>query len=213
MVGVINHGMGNSGSVLNMLRYLGIPCMLSSDTTEVSNCSSLILPGVGAFDQGMRALDRSGLKDCLTELVMDQHRPILGICLGMQMLTRCSQEGVLPGLGWIEADTLKFDPAEMKERLPVPHMGWNQVEPKQYPEWFMQRDGESRFYFVHSYYVRCDHQEDVLTETTYGMRFASGLRHGNICGVQFHPEKSHRFGMQFLHRWFRAVSEGGQDVS
>jgi glutamine amidotransferase len=199
MIGILDYGMGNVGSIVNMLRRISVDGKLVSNPEELANCERLILPGVGAFDAGMTRLTESGLRDELNRQV-HAGKPVLGICLGMQLLARRSEEGKLPGLGWIEADVIRFqvDAPTASPRLKVPHMGWNVIHPTPNARLFESANGETRFYFVHSYRVVCDHSEDVAAEVDYGGRVTAAVHRGNIYGVQFHPEKSHKFGMRLL---------------
>jgi imidazole glycerol-phosphate synthase subunit HisH len=203
MIVVVDAGLGNIGSVLNMLRKFSPVFMSSEDPAEIEKADKLILPGVGSFDTGMSNLKSKGILDVLNEKVLKQGTPILGICLGMQLLTRRSEEGILQGLGWIEADTIKFKPEDAE--LKVPHMGWNLVHENKQNKLLENLHEESRFYFVHSYYVKCDREEDILLKTKYGFEFASAVNKNNIYGVQFHPEKSHKFGLQLLKNFIELI--------
>jgi glutamine amidotransferase len=196
MIIIVDFGMGNLGSVGNMLTKIGVESQVSSDPTTIACAEKLILPGVGAFDAGIESLERSGLRSVLDDRVLGAGVPTLGICLGMQLMTRGSQEGMRAGLGWIEAEALRFDSHDGS--LKVPHMGWNMAHPVRSAALTESLPEEARFYFVHSFYVRCKDPEDVLLTTTYGGVFHSGFHRNNVWGVQFHPEKSHRFGMQLL---------------
>jgi len=197
MLVVIDYGMGNIGSIQNMIKKIGGKCLVSGDPETIDKASKLILPGVGSFDAGMRNLRELGLIDILNKKVVIEKVPILGICLGMQLLTRSSEEGMEKGLGWIHADVIKFD----SQNLKVPHMGWNVSIPQKQSRLFVKSSREERFYFVHSYYVKCDQQSDILTSTNYGIEFVSAFENENIFGVQFHPEKSHLFGMDLLRNF------------
>lgn len=199
-IAIVDYGAGNPASVQNMLRKIGVESVISHDLQEIENAEKLILPGVGSFDSGMNQLRDAGLIPLLNELVLEKQRPILGICLGMQLMTKGSEEGALPGLGWIEADTVRFK-FDSSQRLRVPHMGWNVAEAKKPNVLFDPFEPEERFYFVHSYHVSCLDRSDILTETRYGVEFTSSFQKDNIVGVQFHPEKSHRFGYQLLKRF------------
>ena len=182
-----------------MLRRIGVEACITSEDVEIRDADRLILPGVGAFDRGMRGLEERGLRDVLTRIVMDERKPVLGICLGMQLLTSSSEEGELPGLGWIAANTRRFRLQDAS--LKVPQMRWNTVQPRrEHPLWHGIVD-DHRFYFVHSYYVECHDDANVLGETKYGNLFTSAIVRDNIIGVQFHPEKSHRFGMELLQNF------------
>ena len=196
--------MGNVGSILNMFRKVGAQAVASADPEIVAGAERLVLPGVGAFDNGMRNLRDRGLIEVLNRKATEGETPILGICLGMQLLTHASEEGELPGLGWIDATVQRFAFDDTQTRLKVPHMGWNTATPIRSHPLFVGLETEARFYFVHSYHVVCRSSEVSLTETTYGEVFTSSVISGNILGVQFHPEKSHRFGMQ-LFRNFVAI--------
>src|SRR5262249_43709425 len=183
---VVDYGMGNTGSVVNMGRAAGGQLVLSNSPDDISRAQKLILPGVGAFDQGMANLHEHGLVDVLCEAV-EGGTPMLGICLGMQLLSRSSQEGKAKGLGWIAADTVRFELGQSHEQIRVPHMGWNEVEPARGDPLFEELPPRPRFYFVHSFHLICDDPGDVLGWTDYGYRFASAVRRGDILGVQFYP--------------------------
>jgi glutamine amidotransferase len=198
VIGIIDYGVGNLGSIVNMLKKIGVPAAVSGDPEVLAQADRLILPGVGAFDNGMKNLADRGLLPILRAKVIEQKTPILGLCLGMQLLARGSEEGELPGLGWIPADVVRFRVPVDQPVLRVPHMGWNYLQVCQREPLFARMEDEPRFYFVHSYHLVCDDQTSVLATTCYGYQFASAVRAGNIMGVQFHPEKSHRFGMQLL---------------
>ena len=187
--------MGNLGSIQNMFKRIGVAAAITGDLERIARAEKILLPGVGAFDNAMLRIDESGLREVLDRKALVERVPVLGICLGMQLLTRSSEEGTRPGLGWVAAQTLRF-PA--LPGLKVPHMGWNIVE--QTRDSALTRDlaGEVRFYFVHSYYVQVDRDEDAILRANYGVGFTAALQHDNIYGAQFHPEKSHRFGMQLL---------------
>jgi glutamine amidotransferase len=201
MIVILDYGMGNLGALRNMLKYVGASAVISRNPDEIARAHKLILPGVGAFDAGMSRLEASGLIPLLRRRVLDERVPVLGVCLGMQLMTRSSQEGNRGGLNWIEADTRRFDfPAD--GRLRVPHMGWNQVEFRRDCPLASSLPPEPRFYFVHSYHTVLDHEsQDWACRTNYGYRFVSGFARGNVYGVQFHPEKSHSFGMQLLRNF------------
>ena len=205
MIVVIDYGMGNVGSILNMLKKIGAKAILSSKAGDVADAEKLILPGVGAFDHGMKNLDSLSLIPLLDERVRGHGTPILGICLGMQLFTRASEEGVRAGLGWFDGEVVRFKPEAHEPRFRVPHMGWNTVQPKAANTVFDGLGPDSRFYFVHSYHVTCGDQSDVLATTSYGYEFVSAVKKGRMVGVQFHPEKSHRFGMHVLKNFVDRV--------
>lgn len=197
MIVIVDYNVGNIGSIVNMFKKIGVEATLSSCPEEISKASKLLLPGVGAFDNGMKSLKKSNLIPILEKKVLVDKTPILGICLGMQLLFESSEEGSEEGLGWIAGKVRKFDLQSAPE-LKVPHMGWNQVIPENHEDLFLEMTDISRFYFVHSYYVDCTLKENVLATTRYGDNFVSSVRKENIYGAQFHPEKSHKFGMKLL---------------
>lgn len=202
MLVIIDYNVGNCGSILNMVRKVGGQAVVSADHGQIASADRLILPGVGAFDHGMSELERLGLVSLLSEKVQRQRTPILGICLGMQLFGRASEEGQRSGLGWIDATTVKFrSPDDVSRRLRIPHMGWNRVAPQKAHPILEGLAGESRFYFVHSYHMLCRCPEDVLTTTDHGYAFTSAVVHENVVGVQFHPEKSHRYGLQLIRNF------------
>jgi glutamine amidotransferase len=196
MTTIINYNLGNPKSIKNMLAYLGIESRISANHADIASAERLILPGVGHFQHGMEQLEQLGLVDILKKEVSENKKPILGICLGMQLLTRHSEEGNLAGLGFIDAQTKKFELQD--ETLKVPHMGWNTVEFKKDSPMNTGVSINPRYYFVHSYFVDCANQNDIFCTTQYGQEFVSGFQHENIFGLQFHPEKSHKFGMELL---------------
>lgn len=197
MIAIVDYGLGNLGSVANMLKKIGASAVVTSAPEEIRSARALILPGVGHFDEGMRRLRERSLHGILTERVMEAKTPVLGICLGIQLLARGSEEGSEPGLGWIAADVKRFSfPAG--ERLSVPHMGWNEVDVVDEPMFHAMPSTPARFYFVHSFHVVCDDPSSVAAWSTYGSRFTAAIHAGHIYGAQFHPEKSHKFGMAVL---------------
>ena len=198
MITIIDYGMGNLGSVVNMLRRIEVGCEVTGDPARIAEASHILLPGVGAFDAAMERIDASGIRPVLDDKALHQRVPVLGICLGMQLLTRGSEEGVRPGLGWIPGKTRRL-PNSLG--IKIPHMGWN-VAVRTRPCALTDRlEGEIRFYFVHTYCVKTDDPHDTVMQTRYGTDFAAAVQRDNIMGVQFHPEKSHRFGMQLLRNF------------
>lgn len=197
MIGIVDSGLGNIGSLLSMLRRLGLPATALTDPGAMETCDRFILPGVGAFDSGMQALKRGGWPERLAAQ-RAMRRPILGICLGMQLLCEGSDEGVLSGLGWIpgRARRLPDEPG-----LRIPHMGWNAI--RQERQHAVLPDPAARFYFAHSFHVVCTLPEHVLATANHGRTFTAALHADNVIGMQFHPEKSHRFGMRLLEAFAR----------
>lgn len=205
MITIVDYGMGNSGSILNMLAKIGSEAVLTADPEQIRQARKLILPGVGAFDRGMRRLRSLGLVSLLTEKVVHEHTPILGICLGMQLFAKASEEGTCEGLGWVNAQCLRFRfNGELPSRR-IPHMGWNAALSQKPHPMLDGQEEDARYYFVHSYHVQCGNPDDVLATTEYGIRFTSALACGAIIGVQFHPEKSLRWGMQMFRRFVEHV--------
>lgn len=205
MITVVNYGMGNVGSIANMLKKIGAEACISAEPSVIAKAEKLILPGVGAFDNGMANLERSGLIPILNECVLGRGVPIMGLCLGMQLFGRRSEEGRSAGLGWIDAETVRFRFEPQNGGLKVPHMGWNRVQIADRPSPLQGMPAETRFYFVHSYHMVCADPSVVMTTTEYGCTFVSGVKRENIIGVQFHPEKSHRFGMELFRNFVRAA--------
>ena len=196
---IINYNLGNPKSIQNMLAYLGIESRISANHEDIASADRLILPGVGHFQRGMEQLEQLGLIDVLMKEVLENKKPILGICLGMQLLTKHSEEGNLAGLGFIDAQTKKF---ELKDvTLKVPHMGWNNVYQREdHPIWHRIADG-SRFYFVHSYFVKAQYEASVIGSADYGFPFDAVIQQDNIVATQFHPEKSAASGLQLLQNF------------
>ncbi len=197
MIVIVDYKMGNLGSITNIIKKIGYTSIITSDIDVIQNASKIILPGVGSFDKAMFNMKELNLLDVLNQKALVDRIPILGICLGMQLLTNSSEEGHQKGLGWIDAETIKFK-LDDYPTLKVPHMGWNEVTFPQ-PHFLCEDYHETpRFYFVHSYHVVCKHKENILMETTHGYEFTCGIVKENIMGVQFHPEKSHKFGMNLF---------------
>ena len=200
MVTIIDYGMGNLGSVFNMFKKIGVDSVITSDIDEVKKAEKILLPGVGAFDNAMKRINKSGLREVLDYKAVEEKIPVLGICLGMQLLTNGSEEGKEKGLGWINANTKKFQ-IDQENKLKIPHMGWNRVFTSNSNLLTSNFPEEPRFYFVHSYYVEVENPEDSILKTKYGIQFDSAIHNDNIYGAQFHPEKSHKFGMQLLRNF------------
>lgn len=193
---IVDYGMGNIRSVQKAFERIKVPVKVTANADDILNAEQLILPGVGHFEKGIKNIKERGLFNCLNEAVLDKKIPILGICLGMQLMTEFSEEGNLEGFGWIKGKTKKFS-FESKE-LKIPHMGWNNLSIKNTNSLFNGIKNENLFYFVHSYFVTCENEENILSETNYGIKFVSSFQRGNIYGCQFHPEKSHDAGLQVL---------------
>jgi glutamine amidotransferase len=198
MITLVHYGLGNIQAFVNLYNRLNIPVAVAETADELRHAQKIILPGVGAFDWAMTRLEQSGMRACLDDLVMAKHRPVLGVCVGMQMMAKRSEEGVMEGLGWIDAEVRRFDEVFFAQKTHLPHMGWNDVAPRQHSGLFRSLDSGARFYFLHSYYVAPRQEGDVLATTDYNGSFASSVRSGNVFGVQFHPEKSHQWGIQLL---------------
>lgn len=197
MVVIVDYKLGNLGSIYNMLRRLGASVVVSGKPDEIRQAEKIIFPGVGSFDGGIENLNRSGLRPLLEELVLEKKVPTLGVCLGMQLLTRGSEEGNEPGLGWVDGEVVAFEKPAKNSTIKIPHMGWNPIAIKT-PDPILTDLEQARFYFVHSFHVKCDDPANILATTEHGEKFVSVYRSGNIWGTQFHPEKSHRFGMKLL---------------
>ena len=206
MIAVIDYGVGNVSSIVNMLKKLGITAKLISEKEAISSADKIILPGVGSFDSGMQKLRTSGMLDAIKKHALVDEKPLLGICLGMQMLGRKSEEGLEEGLNLIPFENKRFQFNENTNNLKIPHMGWDIIETKLKDDSMLQDlEPTQRYYFVHSYHAVCDFEENVLMSCEYGYPFAAAVKKKNIYGVQFHPEKSHKFGMALLDNFARRV--------
>lgn len=203
MITIINYGLGNIKAFVNAYNQLNIPINIAARSDDLKTATKVVLPGVGAFDYAMERLEKSGMRQSLDEMVLDRHVPVLGVCVGMQMLACSSEEGNLPGLGWIDGEVKKFTPSAVRYSLPVPHMGWNNVRPTRINCLLQGLDLEARFYFLHSYYFECHRSDDIIAVTDYDGEFASAVNSGNVFGVQFHPEKSHQWGIRLLENFAR----------
>ena len=197
MITIVHYGLGNIQAFADIYRRLNISVSVAQSHCELAHAKKIILPGVGAFDWAMQRLNDSGMRETLDELVLDKKCPVLGICVGMQMMARRSDEGELPGLNWVPGEVKRFDDSTFTQKTHLPHMGWNDVQPRS--EDCLFRDMvDARFYFLHSYYFLPDRADSVLASTDYNGQFASAIRLGNVFGAQFHPEKSHEWGIQLL---------------
>lgn len=201
MITIVSYGLGNVRAFANVYDRLGVPVTIASDAAVLRGAERLILPGVGAFDQAMSLLNRSGMRETLDELVLERRVPVLGVCVGMQMMASGSEEGKLPGLGWIPGTVRKLHAAVRRNAMILPHMGWNDVAPVGGGPLFAGLESEALFYFLHSFAFECANDDNVLATTDYGHRFTSAVHNDNASGVQFHPEKSHHFGVRLLQNF------------
>lgn len=198
MITIVDYGLGNIQSFVNMYRRLEIPVTVASDAGALALAERLVLPGVGAFDWAMSKLQESGMRSTLDRLVLGDHRPVIGVCVGMQMMAKCSDEGSAAGLGWIDGAVRLFDDARFLGPTHLPHMGWNDVVPREGEPLFTGLESDARYYFLHSYYFEASDPVDVIATSDYGGEFCCAVRCGNVMGVQFHPEKSHQWGIRLL---------------
>lgn len=198
MIAIIDYGVGNVAAIGNIYKRLDVAAKLVATAEGIAEADRIVLPGVGSFDWAMERLDRSGLRPALERAVLEDGKPILGICVGMQMLASGSEEGRRPGFGWVGGQVKRFEAQRGGRRTQLPHMGWNDVEPAESFDLFADLANDARFYFLHSYYFEAVDPKNVLAMTDYNGRFASAVRARNIFGVQFHPEKSHQWGVRLL---------------
>jgi len=201
MITIIDYGLGNIRAFHNVYERLSIPVKVARVLEEVEEASKIILPGVGSFDYAMRQLNSSGMREVLERRVIDDKIPVMGICVGMQMLADSSEEGTEPGLGWIKGNVCKFDANLIPFKSRLPHMGWNTIVPKENVNLFNGIENHGRFYFLHSYYFECDEKSQVISTTDYGITYASAVNKENVYGIQFHPEKSHNNGIRLLNNF------------
>jgi glutamine amidotransferase len=201
MITIVDYGVGNISAFKNVFKRLNIASNIAKSLSDLENASKLILPGVGSFDYAMSQLNLSGMREKLDELVIEKKIPVLGICVGMHMMAKGSEEGTSEGLNWLDAKVLKFDESIIKTRVKLPHMGWNEVRPVKDNILLKNLDEEAIFYFLHSYYFKCNNSNHILGVSDYGSSFSSCINFENIYGVQFHPEKSHNNGETLLHNF------------
>ncbi len=201
MITIINYGLGNIRAFVNVYERLNIKTKIANCAEDIKDASKIILPGVGAFDFAMSQLNASGMREELEKQVLTNKIPIMGICVGMQMLAKSSDEGNLEGLGWIDGVVKLFDTTKIPYKTRLPHMGWNNILPNNHSQLLSGFNSQSRFYFLHSYYFECHDKENIIATTEYGISYASAVKKDNIYGIQFHPEKSHTNGIQLLHNF------------
>ncbi len=198
MIAIIDYGVGNIKAFANIYKNFNMEFKIAKTKEDLAGATKLILPGVGSFDHAMLSLQDSGMKEKLDELVLEKKLPVIGICVGMQMLAKSSEEGKLPGLGWINGVVKKFDVSKFSQNMPLPHMGWNNIELIQPNRLTDHLESKPKFYFLHSYYFECNDSKDSIALADYGAKFTCMVNHQNIYGIQCHPEKSHHNGMQLL---------------
>ncbi|WP_299548825.1 imidazole glycerol phosphate synthase subunit HisH [Seonamhaeicola sp.] len=204
MIIIIDYGVGNLNSIKNMIKKVGFKAEITSNIDQISKGTKFVLPGVGSFEYGINKLRSMSYFSVLEKKILEEKTPVLGVCLGAQLLFEASEEGSpVDGLGWIKGSIKKFKHSDKNYNLKIPHMGWNYVKPLKYSKLLEGLDEKSRFYFVHSYHFECKEKEANLLETSYGYPFVSGVEKENVLGVQFHPEKSHKFGMQLYSNYLK----------
>ncbi|MCB0322670.1 MAG: imidazole glycerol phosphate synthase subunit HisH [Bdellovibrionales bacterium] len=201
MIKILSYGSGNVKAIHNIYKRLNIPSEIASSADALANADKLILPGVGAFDETLDQLERSGMRQVLDHMVLERQTPVLGVCVGMQIMGNRSDEGLRDGLGWIPGEVKRLEPSLLEQKPHLPHMGWNTIAPTVAHPLLEGIDPERGFYFLHSYYFSCSNVEHILTTTTYGVEFASAVHSGNIFGLQFHPEKSHENGVMIFRNF------------
>lgn len=198
MIGLIDYGVGNIRAFANIFKQLDVPHKICKSVSDLSDCDKVVLPGVGAFDHAMEKLQMSGMREKLDDMVLNQKVPVVGICVGMQMLAKRSDEGVSAGLGWIDGEVKKFDVSKIKFKTHLPHMGWNDIHPTKQNPLMLGLENNAKFYFLHSYYFYCNREDDTIATADYGINYSCAVNKDNIYGVQFHPEKSHQYGIRLL---------------
>jgi len=201
MITIIDYGVGNINAFINVYKRVDVPVKIAKTIEDLIGAQKLILPGVGHFDHAMTQLNNSGMRDILDKLVLVDKVPVIGICVGMQMMANSSDEGTMEGLKWIDASVRKFDESKINQVTRLPHMGWNDVKPVKQAPLFNGLENEAIFYFLHTYYFECNNSNDILAITEYGGKFTSAANHENKYGIQFHPEKSHSYGETLLNNF------------
>lgn len=204
MIAIIDYGVGNLNSIRNMLKKIGVESLITSQPAEVEAAEKFILPGIGSFEYGMKKLRDASFFPTLQQKVTENKTPVLGVCLGAQLLFNGSEEGQpVPGLGWIDGQVVRFDQSRMEAQYKVPHMGWNEVQLEKESNLFKDVQPDHRYYFVHAYHMVCNQQADILAESNYSYNFVAAVEKQHILGVQFHPEKSHKFGMKLYENFIK----------
>lgn len=198
MIAIVDYGLGNIQAFVNVYKKLHMPVVVAKTSDDLAGATKLILPGVGAFDHAMLRLNSSGMRKTLDSMVLSNKIPVLGVCVGMQILADTSDEGVLPGLGWVKGHVKAFSSKSQVSGLPLPHMGWNDLSPSVDCRLFCGLEDEARFYFLHSFYFECIRRDDSIATSSYGLEFSCAVASDQIYGVQFHPEKSHHYGVTLL---------------
>jgi len=201
MITIIDYGVGNIFAFQNVYKRLNISTKIAKTAADLLDAEKIILPGVGAFDYAMTQLNRSGMREKLDELVLEQKKPVIGICVGMQMMANGSEEGKLEGLRWIDGEVKKFNEKTIRQVTKLPHMGWNDVIPENDHALYKGLENDAIFYFLHSYYFLCNNSENSIATSEYGINFTSSVNHENVYGIQFHPEKSHHYGETLLRNF------------
>ena len=201
MITIVDYGLGNIRAFVNVYKRLNVNTKTAQRPEDLKDACKIILPGVGAFDYAMQMLNDSGMREELERQVIENKKPVIGICVGMQMLAKSSEEGVLPGLGWIDGTVKRFNPEMIPYKTRLPHMGWNNIVPVNHNPLLEGFNEASRFYFLHSYYFVCNNEIDIIAKSEYGVKYASGINSSNIYGIQFHPEKSHSNGISLLYNF------------
>jgi glutamine amidotransferase len=201
MIGIIDYGLGNIKAFENIFRKLNIPVKILNKSVDFKDVTKLILPGVGAFDHAMNTFNKSGMREIAEDMVLNQKVPVIGICVGMQMLAHSSDEGKLKGLGWIEGEVKKFDESKISFSTHLPHMGWNDIKVTKENRVFFDFPSDPKFYFLHSYYFFCNDEKDSIATSEYGVEFTCAVNNNSVFGVQFHPEKSHNYGIKLLENF------------
>jgi len=202
MIVIIDYGMGNLGSVKNMLKRIGYPAIISSKPEDILNATKLILPGVGAFGNGMKNIENLGILKVINKKVLEEKTPILGICLGMQLMAMHSEEGNANGLGWFSGNVIKFKVSD-KLKYKIPHIGWNHISVEKPSKLMNDMKIEDEFYFVHAYHYQTEVEDEILNKTRYEYDFVSAIQKNNIFAVQYHPEKSHDAGEKLFRNFIQ----------